>query len=141
MRPSTTDDLLKELLSAKDIETFLSENEEKQISITLAEYLSALLGVKGRKKADVIRDAQLDTIYGYQIFQGKKSPARDKLLQLVFGFPLNLQEAQKLLHIAKTGSLYVKDRRDSIIIFALEHSLTLIQLNELLYKEEADTLF
>lgn len=136
MEPTTTDNLLKQLLSAHDLDDFLAANENVLSSISLSEYLEALLSSKGRKKADVIRDAQLDTVYGYQIFQGlKTAPSRDKLLQLAFGLTLNLQETQKLLRVGQAGALYAKNRRDSIIIYALEHQKSILQLNELLEKE------
>ena len=137
----TTDELLNQLLSSDSIEQFLEMNGEKQLSFTLSEYLQTLLEEKHMKKADVIRNSHFDITYAYQLFDGKKSnPTRDKLIQLAFGFGLDLNATQKLLHVAKAGVLYVKNRRDSIIIFALENRLSLIEANALLDKEKEKPL-
>ena len=83
----------------------------------------------------MIYRARLDTVYGYQIFNGTRKPSRDKLLQLAFGFPFTYKETLTLLRIAEVGSLYVRRRRDSIIIFALHKGFSLEQLNDLLEQE------
>lgn len=136
----TTSELLNTLLSAKDLAQFLSENADKQQEIALCDYLEALLVTKNRKKADVVRLSQLDTTYGYQMFQGLRIPTRDKLIQLAFGFSLNFEETEKLLHVAGAGDLYVKNKRDSIIIFALNSGLPLTRLNCLLEDEGLECL-
>ena len=104
--------------------------------VSLAEHLDALLDQKETSKAEVIYRARLDTVYGYQIFNGTRKPSRDKLLQLAFGFPLTYKETLTLLRIAGVYSLYVRRRRDSIIIFALNKGFSLEQLNELLEQED-----
>lgn len=141
MQTNTTDDLRKELLSTEDIERFLNTNKSRLATLTLAEYLNALLAQKELQKADVINDAQLDIVYGYQLFQGTRAaPSRDKLLQLAFGFHLNINETQRLLRVAQQGTLYIKNRRDSIIMYALENGHGINQVNALLDNEEEQLL-
>lgn len=134
MYSKTTEDLLKTLLRTDEYSQF-QELKDNGI-VSLAEHLDALLDQKETSKAEVIYRARLDTVYGYQIFNGTRKPSRDKLLQLAFGFPLTYKETLTLLKIAGVGSLYVLRRRDSIIIFALNKGFSLEQLNELLEQED-----
>jgi hypothetical protein len=134
MYSKTTEDLLKTLLRTDEYSQF-QELKDNGI-VSLAEHLDALLDQKETSKAEVIYRARLDTVYGYQIFNGTRKPSRDKLLQLAFGFPLTYKETLTLLKIAGVGSLYVRRRRDSIIIFALNKGFSLEQLNELLEQED-----
>lgn len=134
MYSKTTEDLLKTLLRTDEYSQF-QELKDNGI-VSLAEHLDALLDQKETSKAEVVYRARLDTVYGYQIFNGTRKPSRDKLLQLAFGFPLTYKETLTLLKIAGVGSLYVRRRRDSIIIFALNKGFSLEQLNELLEQED-----
>ena len=134
MYSKTTGDLLKTLLRTDEYSQFQELKDNGVVS--LAEHLDALLDQKETSKAKVIYRARLDTVYGYQIFNGTRKPSRDKLLQLAFGFPLTYKETLTLLRIAGVYSLYVRRRRDSIIIFALNKGFSLEQLNELLEQED-----
>ena len=127
MYSKTTGDLLKTLLSTDEYSQFQALKGNSVVS--LAEHLETLLNQKRTSKAEVIYRAKLDTVYGYQIFNGTRKPSRDKLLQLAFGFPLTYKETLTLLRIAGVGSLYVRRRRDSIIIFALNKRFSMEQLN------------
>lgn len=133
MYSKTTEDLLKTLLRTDEYSQFQALKDNGVVS--LEEHLDALLDQKETYRAEVIYRAGLDTVYGYQIFNGTRKPSRDKLLQLAFGFPLTYKETLTLLRIAGVGSLYVRRRRDSIIIFALNKGFSLEQLNELLEQE------
>ena len=133
MYSKTTEDLLKTLLRTDEYSQFQALKDNGVVS--LEEHLDALLDQKETSRAEVIYRARLDTVYGYQIFNGTRKPSRDKLLQLAFGFPLTYKETLTLLRIAGVDSLYVRRRRDSMIIFALNKGFSLEQLNELLEQE------
>ena len=76
----------------------------------------------------------MDRTYAYQIFSGRRKPARDKLLALGFGMGLALEEMQKLLKVSEYPVLYAKNKRDSILLFCLDKGVSLIETNELLYE-------
>lgn len=48
-------------------------------------------------------------------------PGRDKAIMICLALHLNLDMTQKALECAKLPVLYPRDRRDAIIIFAIEH--------------------
>lgn len=136
----STDDLLKELAAAESIDDYISENQSDFRDIRLSDYLQTLLAEKHTTKAEVIRRAELNEIYGYQIFAGTKTPSRDKVLCLAFGFGLSAAETQQLLKSCGLPFLYAKHRRDSIILFALHKQLSVPETNTLLYDCGEETI-
>ncbi len=117
---------------ARDIDEYLDENQEYMLNQSLREHLNALLVQKGLLVADVARGSQLDRKYVYQIFDGKKHPSRDKLIAIAFGLGLNEEETQRMLKVSGNKELYVRNRRDAVILFALQRKKTLMETNYLL---------
>lgn len=64
----------------------------------------------------------------------KKNVSRDKLIQICMGFPLNYEEAQRVLRLSGAGTLYPRVQRDVCIMFALSNGYDLYMLNELLFE-------
>ena len=135
----TTEELLNELKKTEDFFEFAKENEMELESVSLTEQLEQFLEKYNKPKKDVIKDAGLDTTYGYQIFDGRKKPRRDKILQLAFGFPLTVEEANKLFRAGGMSSLYVRCKRDTICMYCLQQKMTVDECNELLYKAGEET--
>lgn len=130
----STDNLMNVLKSQKSYKDFWEGEIGELYFSSISEYLEVLLNQKHLKKSDVIRKANLDKNYAYQIFNGTKTnPSRDKIIMLAHGMELSLEETRKLLKICHLADLYVRDPRDSIIIFSLMHHQTLLETNELLY--------
>jgi len=63
-------------------------------------YLKRLCKEKLLSPSEVVGVANIERTYGLQIFRGIKNPSRDKVIQLAFGFALNLDETQQLLKAA-----------------------------------------
>ena len=136
----STEELLHELQKAEDVFEFTKANEEEMEAVSLTEQLELLLKKYQKQKKDVIKVAEMDTTYGYQIFDGRKKPRRDKLLQLAFGFPLTVEETNKLFRAGGISSLYVRCKRDTICMYCLQQRMTVDECNALLYKAGEETL-
>ncbi len=136
----STEELMHELQKAEDVFEFTRENEEEMEAISLTEQLEKLLKKYQKQKKDVIKDAGMDTTYGYQIFDGRKNPRRDKLLQLAFGFPLSIEETNKVFRAAGVSDLYVRCKRDTICMYCLQQKMTVDECNALLYRAGEETL-
>lgn len=135
-----TQELMKMLSTEESLETYFMKNKEELLDISLPDYLSSLLIKYHISKNEVIRRSYLNQIYGYQIFAGTKSPSRDKLISIIFGFQLHLDDAQRMLKIGGANELYPRKRRDSIVIFGLNKKLTVQELDDLLFEMGEDTL-
>lgn len=135
-----TSELMDALTTSTSIDKYIKSEGEHFIDEPLFSYLSKLTEEKGLKKSQVIKDAEMNEIYGYQIFSGSRVPSRDKLLSLAFGMRLSLDETQQLLKYAGFSPLYPKSERDSILIWCINHALSLCETNEQLYTHSHDTL-
>ena len=135
-----TSEIVKELGLSQDFQTFYNENKEYMIGTDLAQLLAELLQRKGLKKSHVIKDSELSEIYGYQIFSGVRVPERKKLLCLAISMGLNIDEVQKLLKSAGYPQLYVKKPFDSVVLYGFSKGMSVVEINEMLYKYDLETL-
>lgn len=106
-------------------------------------YLKCLKGIiqsKKISKSEAINNSMIEKHYGYQIFQGIKTPSRDKLIMLCIGIGADLTQTEKLLNSIKASPLYAKDGRDAVIMFGLLHKLSVIDINLMLYDRGFDVL-
>lgn len=128
----STEELTNELKAATNVKDYLSKNKENLLAESLPEHLEKLLTQKKLKKSDVIRGSLLGKAYVYKIFDGEKKPSRDKLLAISFGLSLSDQETQEMLKLSGNRELYARDKRDAVILFALQRNQSILQVNELL---------
>ena len=135
-----TQELLEILKNTKNMAAYLTDYSMTFTTLPLHEYLEKLLQEKHLKKSRCIQDADLQRNYGYQIFSGERTPTRDKVLRLCIAMHLTLEETHALLCSTGYADLYPKNRRDSILIFALEKKLSVLEANELLYELEEEPI-
>lgn len=135
-----TQDLMEALKSNQELQAVLQQNLEEFIEPSLPEALSILLAAKGLTRAQAIRNAKLNTIYGQQIFSGSRTPSRDKLLAIAFGMGLTFQETDTLLKQQRYPRLYPRNERDAVLIYALLHNLSLADTNILLSQNQQEPL-
>ena len=126
-------DLLNDIDDESNLDIFISNTLNNSKNIKLYEYIEKIFKEKNLKKSTVIKNADLDRTYAYEILRGDKKPSRDKILQLCIGANLSLEETNKALKIGDCGELYPKILRDSILIFAINKKLDIIKVNDLLY--------
>ena len=128
-----TTQLLHKLCQAEDIKEFLSAYEQEFLTLSLPELLRELAAEKRLSVAAIVkRSGQGD--YVYKVFQGERKPSRDIVLAMAVGMALTVNEAQLLLRVAKQAALDPRDKRDSVIIYALKETLPMEKLNDLLYE-------
>ena len=140
MKKRNTADLQKELTSAPNLSLFLAANQEQFINETFVDMLQALFQKSGLTKANLAKRAGSSEVYLYQIFSGGRTPSRDKTLCLCLGMSATLEETQELLRHSGMASLYVKNRRDAIIMYGLANGMDLAETNDRLFQENEATL-
>ena len=69
-----TEEVLQELLDAPSLDEFIDAHEFP--AVTLPEFLERMLEKKGLKRSRVVRMADLNETFGYQIFTGARNPSR-----------------------------------------------------------------
>lgn len=130
---SQTDALLEQLFKTASLSHFLGRNDGVMQAQSFQNYLCSLCEEKGLVREHIIKRANLDRTYGHQIFRGIKKPSRDKVIQLAFGFPLTVEETQKLLCIAGKSPLYPRLKRDAAILFCLNRRESMVEVQLLLH--------
>ena len=135
-----TDEMQQEIQSTDNIYDVLDNNHESFRFEELSDYLNELLERKNIKPAEAIRKSGIDRCYGHQIISGKRVPSRDKLIALSFGMGLELDEVNDLLKISRNRTLYARDQRDAVIIYAFTNKLSIIETNQLLFDKDIEII-
>lgn len=134
-----TDELLKELKNASDIESFFESHKNQFINETTYSYLNKMLELRNINISAVAKNSGIGE-YVYKIFNGVRTPSRDILISIAFSMKLSLEETQLLLRISKFAILDSRNKRDSVIIYSLTHDLTVFQTDDLLEEQNMTTL-
>lgn len=135
-----TSKIVEELGLCSDFKVFYDENKKYMVRENLSELLDKLMKKYDLKKSRVIRAAEISEVYAYQIFSGLRVPERKKLLCLAIAMELPLDEVQALLKCAGYSVLYVKLPFDSIIIYGICKKMSVVEINELLFEYDMETL-
>ncbi len=128
-----TEDLIHELTTSTDIAQYLTENREELLDLPLHLYLKQLLSETDYKISQ-IADHSCKGEYIYQVFRGIKNPSRDVVLCIALALQLACPDTGQLLRIARMPALDARNRRDSVILFALNRKLSVPETNDILYE-------
>ncbi|MGY3778929.1 helix-turn-helix domain-containing protein [Isobaculum melis] len=135
-----TDKLHHELKKSDDFFETFAQNTEHFVENTVMFYLNEWLEEKKLTKAQVIRRSAMSEVTGYQYFDGKRNPSRERLIALCFGLGLNDEEANQLLKKSGYARLYAKHVWDAVIIYGLAKDYSIEETNLLLFEKGLDTL-
>lgn len=136
-----TEALFRELKeNTTDIQKFLRRNASEVNQITCAQYLNLLIKQKHLNKADIVANSEISPTYAYHVLGDRKKPTRLKVLALTISMGLNLEETQQALKYANEGTLYPRNSWDSIIIYAIQHKMNVIETDSLLSDLDQDVL-
>lgn len=136
MDEKTTNELMRVLShvrNAEELEKYTKE-EIQEKALDFYEYFDEYIEKNKLSKAELIQKSGIARTYGYQILQGERSPSRDKILALTLAAGMDKKEVNRCLKIAGMNELYPKVRKDAIILFALEKSLGILDIDELLFE-------
>jgi len=139
MQEKDTDALLHSLKKAENFQTALSETRDHTIDQTLKDYLNTWLLNKKITKSTVLKKAGITEATGYQYFDGKRNPSREKVIALAIGLDLRLEETNELMKKTGYAQLYPKHPWDAIVIYGITHHLTITEIDDLLYSESLKT--
>lgn len=138
MKQKDTEKLLELLKKSGSIDAYLQENKDFLLDCDIKEYLNLLIKEKKLTIQQIAKDSELSDRYCYQFLSpsNPRTPSREVLLSICIGMKLNLDEIQTALKISQHATLYPKDERDSIIIFGIENSQSVMEINNVLYEHD-----
>ena len=135
-----TDSLLQELMEQSNLDAYLKENQAHFIETSVPGLLEQIYSAKSITKSALAKHSGISEVYLHQVFSGRRTPSRDRLLCICIGMGATLEETQRLLLQAGYGQLYPRNRRDAIIAHGLLYRIALDQLNESLFAENEKAL-
>ena len=135
-----TDTLMRRIFKAQKLDDVLRQNEPAMQPESFCALLASLCRELDTVPERVIRRAEIERSYGHQLFNGTRQPSRDKVLQLAFGFGLDVDRTQRLLRAAGKSPLYPRLKRDTVFIYALANGLDVLRVQELLQRYDLTLL-
>lgn len=129
----STEELFALLFKASSLPLFLEGTASDTALPTFHEYISSLCAAQKEIPEHIIQRAGLEKSFGHQLFSGRRTPSRDTVLQLAFGFSLSVADAQALLKVAGKSPLYPRVKRDSAIIYCLYHGISFLDAQIILH--------
>jgi transcriptional regulator with XRE-family HTH domain len=130
----STSKLLQRLFRTASLNRFIRRFDEAKLDMPVfSEYIKSLCEEKGIPPGQIVKKADIDRTYGHHLFNGNRTPSRDKVIQLAFGFEMDYDDTQKLLAIARKSPLHPKVKRDAVIIYALKHGLRIADVQSTLF--------
>lgn len=133
----TTGDLLKQL-KAENISysQYLEGNSDSFVQKDIVAYWENVLSQYKMKKIDIINKSDVGYTFFYDIINGKKIPSRDTICKIHLGLHASLESCQATLKFYDWAQLHPKTKRDSILIYGIEHSLSVNEVHNMLIENE-----
>lgn len=133
-----TEELLRKMQNKRTAPE-VAELAEKE-PLSLEAFLEDALSHTSLTQAQVIKKAEINETFGWQIFHGQRHASKDNLLKIAFALGLSGKETNRLLAAGEVPALYIKNRRDAILYFALDHGYSIMEANDALYRLSEDIL-
>lgn len=128
----STDELMNILQNANDTQILDSVIKDLDKTADFHSRIDAILLERNISIAELQRKSCIDRTYIYQIMDGSRNPGRDKVIAICLALGIDVSETARLLKITGNAVLYPKNRRDAILIYALNNSITVADANRLL---------
>lgn len=129
-----TEKIMGDLGNAQSLTEFMRENKAAFINKPVGEYID--LEIKKRKliKAKIIRDSGMNKRYFFDILYGRKMPDRRYIIRIFMAMELDLEDVQWYLNACGYRQLYARDKQDCVIIYCINHKLSVQECNAMLNK-------
>lgn len=134
MNQKTTSELsrvLNNLSTSQSLDSYVTDLPDLTEQ-HFADYFMSLPKVRSLSNRQLIDRSGIERTYFYQIINKTRQPGRDKVILLSLAAGLDLTETQRGLEMCNLGVLYPRRRRDAIVIFAINRSLSVTDAQELL---------
>lgn len=127
-----TDIVLQNLHNAKSMTAFFDENKELFVHVSIGQYIEQEIQSRKLTKAKIIRESGINKRYFMDILAGKKMPTRRYIIRIFLALGLELCNVQWYLKACGYHQLYVRDKRDCIIMYCVDHKLSVKECNAML---------
>ena len=129
----TTEELLTDLKECDDIANYIKENRNDMQQHYFLDYFEDMLKKYQKTMGDLEKEVELGRSTLYAIKKGERNGTQDAILKIGFAIGLELDEMQRFLKLSHNHELYARNKRDAVILFALLRSLSVMEVNDMLY--------
>ena len=136
----TTSRLLSHIRGAGSAEDATAWHDQESQPV-FSDLLYALMQKNHYPPKQMILLLGIERSYFYHILSGKRLPSRNLVLRIALVLHAGLQDTNRLLRLAGAAALYPKVRRDALLIYALENSMSAEQVNLLLTEKNEEPLY
>ena len=134
IKETDTKRILENLCNAESITDFMEENRDVFNDMTIGEYIELEIEKRDIKKAHIIKKSGINKRYFNDIMAGNKAPKRRYIIRIFLAIKLDLRDVQWYLKACDYPQLFVKNKRDAIIIYCLNNKLSVDECNKMLNK-------
>ena len=131
-----TGDLLAELSRSSDLTRYLSDNRGETVSGEIGGLIEEMRRSRKLTKAELARRSGISEFYLYQLLKGSRKPSRDTVLAICLGLGCTEEQTGNLLKLGGYSPLYVRMRRDAIILYGIMHSWDVLKVNDMLFEQQ-----
>ncbi len=130
-----TEKILSQLCgNSKSLTEIFNENRDAYSDMTIGDYISIEIEKRKMTKAKVIKYSGINKRFFFDILSGKKTPNRRYIIRIFLALQLDLNDVQWYLKAADYPQLYARDKRDCVIIYCINHRLSVDECNKMLNK-------
>lgn len=139
----TTNDLMNtisdKVTDSKQLDKYI-DDISSTYDLSFTDYFDKTMLSHNMKKSQLVRESGISRTYLYQMLNGTRKPGRDNAITLCIASHFTLDETIRCLEILNEGILYPKVVRDSLIIYAISHKMSVPETNDLLFSKNEATL-
>ena len=131
---SITEKILDQLGGSRSLTEIFDENREAYSTLSIGDYIELEIARANATKAKLIRESGINRRFFFDILSGKKLPNRRYIIRIFLALKLPLADVQWYLQAMDYPQLYARNRRDSVIIYCINHQLPVSECNDMLNK-------
>jgi len=135
-----TEKILNQLGGDKSFTEILNENKESFSYKSIGEYILDEIQKQNTTKAKVIRQSGINKRFFFHITSDKKRPSRRYIIRIFISLQLCLKDIQWYLKACDYPQLYARDKRDAVIIYCINHRISVQECNTMLNKVGLENL-
>ncbi len=135
-----TEHILDKLSATKSLTEFFEESKDSFNLLTIGEYIELEIANRNFTKAKVIKSSGINKRFFFDILSNKKTPNRRYIIRIFLALGMDFSDVQWYLKACDYPGLYAKNKRDAIIIYCFNNSLSVMECNEMLNKVGLENL-
>ena len=120
---------------SEQVRQYVQEQKKQEYSSSFTAFMDEMLTQYGIKRKTIADRSGLSQDYLYKLLRGdKKTTERDYILAICIAIGMNIAQTQHALDISGLPKLDKRDLRSHVIMSAVEDSMSIYELDEMLEK-------